>query len=156
MIQELNQQLGLFYGLQCAGLCAGGVAHSTNTITYGCTTLNFTRSSVTELDMVQAELLTSALGLPKFCHNTPLLQALKVKKIDNILQVQQLSLLWNALLDKSKARTFYLHMFKYGTLHTDKHLLSRCLGICKAHRVSLTRYVFDKHYDKQDVLGAYA
>ena len=37
-------------------------------------------------------------------------------------------------------------MFKYGTLHTDKNLLSRCLEICKAHRVSLTRYVFDEHY----------
>ena len=88
-----------FYGLQCAGLCAGGVAptvsaHMFNVaiqpiLTYGCTTLNFTLSSVKELDKVQAKLLKSALGLPKFCHNTPLLQALKVKKIDNLLQVQQ-------------------------------------------------------------------
>ena len=77
-----------------------------------------------------------------FCHNTPLLQALKVKKIDNLLQVQQLSLLRN----KSKARTFYLHMFKHSTSHTDKNLLSLCLEICNAHRVSLTRYVFDEHY----------
>ena len=86
-----------FYGLQCAGLCAGGVAstvlaHMFNVtiqpiLTYSCTTLNFTRSSVTEIDKVQAKLLKSALGQPKFCHNTPLLQALKVKKIDNILQV---------------------------------------------------------------------
>ena len=45
-------------------------------LTYGCTTLNFTLSSVRELDKVQAKLLKSALGLPKFCHNTPLLQAL--------------------------------------------------------------------------------
>ena len=69
-----------------------------------------------------------------------------MKKIDNILQVQQLSLVRNALLNKSKARTFYRHMFKYGTLHKDKNLLSRCLEICIAHRVSLTRYVFDEHY----------
>ena len=115
-------------------------------LTYGCTTLNFTLSSVKELDKVQAKLLKSALGLPKFCHNTPLLQALKVKKIDNLLQVQQLSLIRNALLNKSKARTFYLHMFKHRTSHTDKNLLSRCLEICNAHRVSLTRYVFDEHY----------
>ena len=90
-------------------------------LTYGCTTLNFTLSSVKELDKVQAKLLNSALGLPKFCHNTPLLQALKVKKIDNLLQVQQLSLIRNALLNKSKARTFYLHMFKHRTSHTDKN-----------------------------------
>ena len=145
-----------FYGLQCAGLCAGGVAptvsaHMFNVtiqpiLTYGCTTMNFTLSSVKELDKVQAKLLKSALGLPKFCHNTPLLQALKVKKIDNLLQVQQLSLIRNALLNKSKARTFYLHMFKHRTSHTDKNLLSRCLEICNAHRVSLTRYVFDENY----------
>ena len=73
-------------------------------------------ASVKELDKVQAKLLKSALGLPKFCHNTPLLQALKVKKIDNLLQVQQLSLIRNALLNKSKARTFYLHMFKQGRM----------------------------------------
>ena len=29
----------------------------------------------------------SALGLPKICHDTPLLQALKVKKIDNMLKL---------------------------------------------------------------------
>ena len=88
----------------------------------------------------------SALGLPKFCHNALLLQALKVKKIDTLLKVQQLSLIRNALLNKSKARIFYLHMFKHGTSHTDKKLLSRCLEICNAHRISLTRYVFDEHY----------
>ena len=145
-----------FYGLQCAGLCAGGVAltvsaHMINVaiqpiLAYGCTTLNFTRSSVKELDRVQAKLLKSALGMPKFCHNTPLLQALEVKKIGNLLQVQQLSLIRNALLNKSKARTFYLHMFKHGILYTDKNLLSRCLEICNAHRVSLTCYVFDENY----------
>ena len=144
-----------FYDLQCAGLCAGGVAptvsaHMFNVaiqpiLTYGCTTLNFTLPSVKELDKVQAKILKYALGLPKFCHNAPLLQSLKVKKIDNLLQVQQLSLIQNALLNKSKARTFYLHMFKQRTSHTNKNLLSRCLEICNAHRVSLTRYVFDEH-----------
>ena len=119
-----------FYGLQWAGLCACGVpptvsAHMFNVaiqpiLTYDCTTLNFTRSSVKKLDELQAKILKSALGLPKFCHNTPLLQALKVKKIDNLLQVQHLSLIRNALLNKSKPRTFYLHIFKHGTSHTTK------------------------------------
>ena len=43
--------------------------------------------SYTELDQVQAKLLKSALGLPTFCYNTPLLPALKVKKIDNMLKL---------------------------------------------------------------------
>ena len=80
-------------------------------LTYGCTTLNFTRSSVKELDKVQAKLPKSALGLPKLCHNTHLLQVqvLKLKKIDNLLQV--LSLIRNALLNTSRVRTFYLHNY---------------------------------------------
>ena len=41
-------------------------------------------------------------------HNIPQLQALKVKKFDNILQVQQQSLILNALLNTSKAKPFYL------------------------------------------------
>ena len=89
------------------------------------------RTSVTKLYKVQAKLLKSALGLPKCCYNTPLLPALKVKKIDNILQVQQLSLLRNALLNKSEARTFYLHMFKYGTLHKDKNYFYGALKFVK-------------------------
>ena len=61
-----------FHGLQCAGLCAGGVAPTVSAhmsiqpiLAFGCTTLNITRYSVTELDQVQAKLLKSALGLPK-------------------------------------------------------------------------------------------
>ena len=80
--------------------------------------------------------------MPKFSHNTSLLQALKVKKIDNILQVQQLSLLRNAFLNESKDRTFYLHMFKRGISHTDKNLLSRCSEICKAHCVADCWHIF--------------
>ena len=51
-----------FYGLQCAGLCSGGVAPTVSAhlfnvaiqtiLNYGYTTLNFTRSSVTEPDKV--------------------------------------------------------------------------------------------------------
>ena len=37
-------------------------------------------------------------------------------------------------------------MFKHGNLRTDTNLISQCIKICKAHRVSLTRYVFDEDY----------
>ena len=69
-------------------------------LSYGCSTLNADRH-VKELDKAQAKLLKSALGLPKFCHNTPLLEALALKKVAKTLQVQQLSLLRNALINNS-------------------------------------------------------
>ena len=47
-------------------------------------------------------------------------------------------------------------MFKHGTTHKDKNLISRCLEICNAHRVSLTRYVFDEHYANKCKTDIYA
>ena len=70
-------------------------------LSYGCSTLNADRNVIKELDKTQAKLLKSALGLPKFCHNTLLLEALALKKIAKTLQVQQLSLLRNALFNNS-------------------------------------------------------
>ena len=102
-----------FYGLQSAGLCANGVspivsAHMLSVaikpiLSYGCSTLNADRNVIKELDKAQAKLLKSALGLPKFCYNTPLLEALALKKIAKTLQVQQLALLRNAIINNSKA-----------------------------------------------------
>ena len=119
-----------------------------NLLSYGCSTLNADRNVIKELDKAQAKLLKSALGLPKSCHNTPLLEALALKKIAKTLQVQ-LSLLRNALFNNSKARTFYLYMIKQGTAQSDKNLITRCFNIRKTHHVSLMRYVFDERYANQ-------
>ena len=120
-------------------------------LSYGCSTLNADRNIIKELDKAQAKLLKSALGLPKFCHNTPLLEALALKKIAKTLQVQQLhvSLLRNAIINNSKARTFYMYMIKRGTTQSDKNLITRFFNIRKTHHVSLIRYVFDERYANQ-------
>ena len=149
-----------FCGLQSAGLCANGVspivsAHMLNNVaippilSYGCSTLNADRNGIKEIDKALAKLLKSSLGLPKFCHNTPLLEALALKKIAKTLQVHQLSLLRNAIINNSKARTFYMYMIKLGTTQSDKNLITRCFNIRKTHHVSLMRYVFDERYVNQ-------
>ena len=65
-----------FYGLQGAGLCAKGanpftIAHIYKTaiqpfLTYGCSTLNLKHTDINELKKVQASLIKTALGLPKY------------------------------------------------------------------------------------------
>ena len=112
-------------------------------LSYGCSTLNADRNVIKELDKAQAKLLKSALGLSKLYHNTPLLEALALKKIAKTLQVQ-LSLLRNAIINYSKARTFYMYMIKRGTTQNDKNLITRNFNIRKTHHVSLMRYVFDE------------
>ena len=118
-------------------------------LSYGCSTLNADRNIIKQQDKAQAKLLKSALGLPKFCHNRPLLEALALKMIAKTLQVQQLSLLRNATINNSKARTFYMYMIKRGTTQNDKNLITWCFNIRKTHHVSLMRYVFDERYANQ-------
>ena len=120
------------------------------TLSYGCSTLNSDRNVMKELDKAQAKLLKSALGLLKFCHNTPLLDALALNKIAITLQVQHLSLLRNVIIPCNlKVRTFYMYMIKPGTTQSDKNLITRCFNIRKTHHVSLMRYVFDERYVNQ-------
>ena len=118
-------------------------------LSHGCSTLNADRNVIKEIDKAQAKLFKSALDLPNFCHNTPLLEALALKKIAKTLQVQQLSLLRNAIINNSKERTFYMYMNKRGTTQNDKNLITRNFNIRKTHHVSLMRYVFDERYANQ-------
>ena len=83
------------YGLQGAKLCAKGanpftIAHIHKTaiqpiLTYGCSTLNLKHTDINELEKVQASLIKTALGLPKYSRNTPILRALNIKKISRII-----------------------------------------------------------------------
>ena len=78
------------------------------------------------LACTQAKLIKSSLGLPKCCRNTPLLKALSIKKIERILQVQQLTLMKNAMISNSKARSFYLHTMRKSHSVKNGNLFLRC------------------------------
>ena len=133
-----------FYGLQSSGMCEGGVslvvsAHMYKVaiqpiLTYGCSTLNVSPCIIDQLDKYQAKLIKSSLGLPKCCRNTPLcFQVLNIKKIEQILQVQQLTLMKNAMISNSKARLFYLHMMRKSHSVNNGNLFLRCNDICISH-----------------------
>ena len=104
-----------FYGLQGAGLCAGGVHPFTIAriyktaiqpiLTYGCSALNFKHTGINELEKAQASLINTALGLPKYSRNTPILRALHIKKISGILDERHLSLTRVCTAQYSKIKT---------------------------------------------------
>ena len=48
----------------------------------------------------------------KKCRNSPLLAALGIEKIKQLIKRQQLSLLRNSLISNSKARTFYIRTMR--------------------------------------------
>ena len=61
-------------------------------LTYGCSTIKLKPNDIDELEKVQASLIKAALGLSKYSRNTPILRALKIKKIGRILDERHLSL----------------------------------------------------------------
>ena len=85
------------------------------------------------MDRVQGMLIKTALGLPKNRRNSPLLAALGIEKIEQLIKRQQLSLLRNSLISNSKARTFYIGMMRtHHKGNKDASLLSRCKTICNS------------------------
>ena len=62
-----------------------------------CETINLTATNKHELDRTQAKLLKVSLGLPKTARTSPLLQALRVIKVSDIINDNVLTLLKNIL-----------------------------------------------------------
>ena len=111
-----------YYDLQSSGVCCDGVTPKTLShiykvgiqpiLTYGCSAINIDHKSVKCMDRVQGMLIKTALGLPKNRRNSPLLAALGIEKIAQLIKRQQLTLLRNSLISNSKARTFYIGMMR--------------------------------------------
>ena len=90
------------------------------------------------------------MGVPKNRRNLPLLAALGIERIEQLIKRQQLPLQRNSLISNSKARTFYIGMMRtYYKVNKDVSLLSRCKAICNSEKISLQRYIFDNKYEKQ-------
>ena len=118
-------------------------------LTYGCSTLNLKHTDINELEKVQASLIKTALGLPKYSRNTPILRALNIKKISRIINERHSSLTKAALHNTSKSRTFFPHiMHKCQYYRMDKHsnLLQRSKIICTSNQIMLHKYLFEKSY----------
>ena len=152
-----------YYGLQGAGVCCDGVASKTLShiykvaiqpiLTYGCAAISIDNRAVKSLEKTQGMLLKTALGIPKNRRNSPLLAALGIEKIEQLIKRQQLTLLRNALQGNSRARTFYMGMMKlYNQGNIDQYpasLLSRCKKICDSEQFSLYKYIFNDKYQTQ-------
>ena len=149
-----------YYGLQGAGVCCDGFASKTLShiykvaiqpiLTYGCAAISIDNRAVKSLEKTQGMLLKTALGIPKNRRNSPLLAALGIEKIEQLIKRQQLTLLRNALQGNSRARTFYMGMMKlYNQGNIDQYpasLLSRCKKICDSEQFSLYKYIFNDKY----------
>ena len=107
------------------------------------------KSDFQALDQIQSRSLKAALGLSKICKNTPLLQALKIHKISDLISGYTLSLLKSHFSNNSISQKIYSFLLKKHTLgamtgHND--LIIRCNDICQNNGISVWKFVFYDNY----------
>jgi len=135
-----------FYGLASAGM------HSFNmppdikaclwktiaqpALLYACESTPLSNTNITKLEQCQSKLVKSALGLSKYCQSTKLLQALRIDKVQHIIQKQTLTLLRNVLRTDSLAQHFYLS-FLTKCNNVQSPLITRAQEICITNNCSL-------------------
>ena len=150
-----------YFSLQGAGLCKNGAniavineiwAKACRPIlTYGCETINLRMKHRQDLDKLQSKLLKTALGLSKFARTTPLLEALKLPKISDVVDDNMLSLIKNIVNKSSSARQFYcfqMDLITRGITQYD-NLATRAMKVCHTRNINMYRYIFNDSYANQ-------
>ena len=150
-----------YFSLQGAGLCKNGAniavineiwAKACRPIlTYGCETINLRMKHRQDLDKLQSKLLKTALGLSKFARTTPLLEALKIPKISDVVDDNMLSLIKNMVNNSSSARQFYcfqMDLITRGITQYD-NLATRAMKVCHTRNINMYRYIFNDSYANQ-------
>ena len=112
-------------------------------------TLTFQQASLKKMENIQSRLLKAGIGIYKFYRSSPILKALTVSKIDNVIETSSLKLISVIFSNSSRAKTFYCYLLKKHCCdklrnHTD--LIARVRTICSKHYVSLFKYILDTSY----------
>ena len=97
---------------------------------YGTEAVSLSKGDMRKLESTQGKLVKSFLGLKKWCHNTPLLRALRIPSVHDSCALASLSLLRSCLMSNSRAAQFYNYCLNYLDDTVDKYsnLVSRCLS----------------------------
>jgi hypothetical protein len=134
-----------FHGLQGAGLHFGGLEPALCAevfsvairpiLLYGCEGVHLKPASLKKMESSQGKLAKSFLGLPNFCHNTPLLTALGLPSVGQSVGLAALKLLRSTILFPSLATRFFLHLG-----------CSSLEALCPNSLVNRQPICFDKRY----------
>ena len=150
-----------FYALQGSGMCKKSHPDTTKylwiaalrpVLLYGLNAVHVTKNDQNALDKTQTRLLKTALGVSKFCRNTPLLDALRIQSVGDMRDMNQLRLLRSSLKSDSRARTFYYYMM---TCHMNGHLngfnilVNRVKTICDTKIIDFMKYNLVDEYAKK-------
>ena len=155
-----------FYSLQAAGLCYSGLNTDTSihvfktvcssTLSYACEALSLSKAEKVELDKLQGNLVKCIVGLGPKYQTTPLLDAVRLKKMSHIINANSLSLLNNILRTDSAAKKFNILMLRKKS-SCPQLLVNRVLKICNSQNINFTLLLTCKDYVnscKRQMLGS--
>ena len=118
-------------------------------LTCGINCINISAGDLEKMEEIQSRLLKAGIGIHKFCRSSPILKALNVSKIDNVIETSSLKLISAIFSNSSRAKTFYCYFLKNHCCdklrnHTD--LIARVRTLYSKHNVSLYKYILDTSY----------
>ena len=142
-----------FYSLQAAGLYTSTdkLVYLWNaairpTLIYGLSCISLTKSDIRKIESAQGTFIKSALKLPKICHTSPLLAALNIKGIGQMINYDKIKLLNRLINGNSCTRMFYSYLLKCSNNAVSKTLISSVRYICKDYHFNFTKTLLDQEY----------
>ena len=102
-----------------------------------------------KLEKTQSNLLKAGLKLKKLCRSTPILNAIEIPEVREVIECQTLSLTRRIFDNSSRARTYYIHILNQHLNNTDvtfktNDLISRTISICTERGHSVLDLIFNK------------
>ena len=116
---------------------------------YGLQCVRNTKRSWEEIEKLQAKLLKAALYLKRSCKNTPLLQAVKIPRIEESIRQQEVMLLRTLLTSTSRSSDFYKHLLAKkiaNKLTSENNLITRVVNTCNRNNISFVSSLCNKQY----------
>ena len=145
-----------FYGLQSAGLCDSGVkpytaAHMWKVavqpvLLYACQSVPTSKTCVKHMDMLQAKLIKASLGLSKYMRTTPMINAMNIQTISNMIVIQSINMFKAIINNSSGAKDFYNNLMKTSSHRQFNSYLRDIHHICRDNEISLVKFIVNDDY----------
>jgi len=139
-----------FYALQGVGLFKRGTNPDTirylwmtvlrPVLTYGISCMNMPPKTIESLEKCQTKLLKATLGLISYCRNTPILQAMNIKRISQFIGESQRDVKKSPTRNETKGLKFYSCILSLG--QSDMNSITGRT----TDDVSMIRYLYDDIY----------
>ena len=168
---RLNKCRQSFYGMNSLGMSYPGAAPEVQAhlyksicqpvLTYGMECMSYSKDQFRRMESTQCRLIKQWLGLYKSSHNTPMLKALNIEKVQNIVDRNVLNLYHGIFKIESPARSIMQFLLaRYITYDTTVHgtLIDRVVSIGESllkcvffrksgHKVYILKDGIDGHAD---------